>query len=132
MIKKVILSFLLLVIYQYSFCQKASVQCDDKLWDHVYHKERLKVLNKCMEVTGTVFEIRKEKDGDAHILLYLDKGQDRCYDAGKWRASGMNLVKNACPCIFHIRAARYHFRGNGCPTSVATPVRASAPPRPRC
>lgn len=73
MIKNSFLSFLFLIISQYGFSQRTS--CDDKLWNHVYHKERLNVVNKCMEVTGTVFKINKEKDGDAHILLHLDAGQ---------------------------------------------------------
>lgn len=50
--------------------------CDPALWDHVYHKDRLQVVYDCYTVTGTIEKIRKEKDGDDHILLHLDAGQE--------------------------------------------------------
>ncbi len=34
---------------------------------------RLRVLDSCISVTGTVEEIRKEADGDVHILFRLDQ-----------------------------------------------------------
>ena len=52
--------------------------CDMSLWVHVYHgrfpsaEDRLRVINPCMTVTGTVMTARREKDGDWHILLDLD------------------------------------------------------------
>ncbi len=39
---------------------------------YVYHPSRLEVLKACIRVTGTVAAIRKEADGDLHILLALD------------------------------------------------------------
>jgi hypothetical protein len=48
-------------------------QCDQSLWQDVYHPNRLQVLNPCISVTGTVDEIRKEADGDFHILFRLDQ-----------------------------------------------------------
>jgi hypothetical protein len=40
--------------------------------EHVYHPYRLQLHNPCMTVTGTVFAVRTEPDGDYHILLKLD------------------------------------------------------------
>lgn len=47
-------------------------QCDQSLWQDVYHPNRLQVLNACTSVTGVVDEVRQEPDGDFHILFRLD------------------------------------------------------------
>lgn len=39
---------------------------------HVYHPDRLRVLQPCIAVSGTVDFERKEADGDYHIGLKLD------------------------------------------------------------
>jgi hypothetical protein len=39
---------------------------------YVYHPARLVVLAVCIRVTGSVAAIRKEADGDRHLLLALD------------------------------------------------------------
>ncbi len=46
--------------------------CDPLLWDHVYHLQRLQVVEKCISVTGTIHHVKKEADGDDHIQLTLD------------------------------------------------------------
>lgn len=46
--------------------------CDASLWDHVYRKQRLRVVEKCILVTGTIHHIKQEADGDDHIQLKLD------------------------------------------------------------
>ncbi len=46
--------------------------CDDSLWDHVYHPNRLKKVDSCIEVTGTIHHHKREADGDDHIQLALD------------------------------------------------------------
>ncbi len=52
--------------------------CDASVWDHVYHgtfataKDRLKVIDGCVTVTGTVEAALSEADGDRHIRLRLD------------------------------------------------------------
>jgi hypothetical protein len=46
-------------------------------WEHVYHPDRLEVKEQCTAVTGTIDEIRAEADGDYHIRLRLDPGQDQ-------------------------------------------------------
>lgn len=42
---------------------------------HVYHPARLRLLNPCVTVNGTIAVIRDEADGDRHLLLRLDAGQ---------------------------------------------------------
>lgn len=39
---------------------------------YVYHPARLRVLDACLRVSGTVAAVRREADGDLHILLALD------------------------------------------------------------
>jgi len=51
--------------------QKAS-DCDENLWNHVYHPQRLQILERCKTVTGTIDHIKPEPDGDLHIRLRLD------------------------------------------------------------
>jgi hypothetical protein len=53
--------------------QAAATQCDQSLWEYVYNPGRLQVLDPCISVTGIVEEIRKEADGDVHILFRLDQ-----------------------------------------------------------
>jgi hypothetical protein len=50
-----------------------ATQCDQRLWEYVYNPGRLQVLDPCISVTGTVDEIRKEADGDVHVLFRLDQ-----------------------------------------------------------
>ena len=50
--------------------------CNPKLWQYVYNKERLQVINKCMTVTGLIKESNADDDGDQHLLLQLDTGQE--------------------------------------------------------
>lgn len=53
--------------------QTTAIQCDQSLWEHVYNPGRLQILEPCISVTGIVEEIRKEADGDVHILFRLDQ-----------------------------------------------------------
>lgn len=53
--------------------QTSAVECDQSLWQFVYNPGRLKVLDPCVSITGTVDEVRKEADGDIHILFRLDQ-----------------------------------------------------------
>ena len=53
--------------------QTSDAQCDQSLWQFVYNPGRLHVLALCVSVTGTVDEVRREADGDIHILFRLDQ-----------------------------------------------------------
>jgi hypothetical protein len=44
---------------------------------YVYNPSRLAVQARCIRVTGTVEAIRREADGDLHILLALDRAYAR-------------------------------------------------------
>jgi hypothetical protein len=55
--------------------------CDQTLWTHVYHPQRLKIIQSCITVTGTLRDAtrgrqkdgcRHEADGDGHCFLELD------------------------------------------------------------
>lgn len=41
--------------------------CDASLWDHVYEKERLRILEACTSVEGRVLSLHRSFDGDLHI-----------------------------------------------------------------
>jgi hypothetical protein len=43
--------------------------CDPSLWNHVYAKERLRVLEPCTAVDGRVVSLSRSSDGDLHIAL---------------------------------------------------------------
>jgi hypothetical protein len=49
-----------------------TVSCDASLWNHVYHNYRLAIDSSCMDVTGTVYSLIYEADGDIHIRLTVD------------------------------------------------------------
>jgi hypothetical protein len=47
-------------------------QCDESLWNHVYHPERLQIVDRCKTVSGVIESKKPEADGDFHIRLKLD------------------------------------------------------------
>jgi hypothetical protein len=53
-----------------------STNCDSSIWKYVYDPERLDVIEKCVTVTGIVEESSADEDGDQHMLLKLDQGQE--------------------------------------------------------
>lgn len=50
------------------------------MWVHVYHPRRLQVVAQCLAATGTVMHIRSEADGDLHVRVALDGGQEYLLD----------------------------------------------------
>ncbi len=50
----------------------SSSACDATLWNHVYHPQRLNILDACKTVTGVIESVKVEPDGDYHIRLRLD------------------------------------------------------------
>lgn len=78
-----------------------SGQCDDTLWSHVYHSNRLIVQQTCISVTGTIVDatngrepdgVRYEADGDTHGWLKVDSQYQNLLNAGNNSAEGGNLV----------------------------------------
>jgi hypothetical protein len=59
----------------------AATGCDNSLWQHVYHPARLQVVEKCIEVTGTIHHLKKEADGDDHIQVKVDPPFDKLLNA---------------------------------------------------
>lgn len=43
--------------------------CGTRLWAHIYHPDRLRLIQRCKTVRGTVKELAWEPDGDLHIRL---------------------------------------------------------------
>jgi hypothetical protein len=50
----------------------AAQGCNASLLKHVYHPTRLQMIAPCIEVTGTIVDIKPEADGDDHIQLRID------------------------------------------------------------
>ena len=55
---------------------KPAQDCEAALWQHVYKPARLQVLVRCKVVTGIIEEMSAQPDGDEHMLLRLDPGQE--------------------------------------------------------
>jgi hypothetical protein len=77
---KRILAFILVLIAVCALSCGAFAQSDScnstNKWKHVYHPDRFIIEQKCLTVSGTIFSILREADGDVHIRLTLDKGQE--------------------------------------------------------
>ncbi len=69
-----------------------SAGCDASLWNHVYHPSRLQVLDQCKVVTGTIEEVGLDDDGDAHMNLKLDAGQDNLINKRNVKKKNGDLV----------------------------------------
>jgi len=62
------------------------------LWKHVYNPSRLQVVNSCIAATGVIEESNADDDGDQHLLLKLDPGQDRLLKKKNLKKKGGDLV----------------------------------------
>ena len=80
---------------------QSSNDCDPGLWKYVYNPDRLQVLDKCKTVTGTITETNADEDGDQHMLLNLDKGQENLLTERNMKKKDGNLVIEAV-CINNI------------------------------
>jgi hypothetical protein len=60
----------------------------------VYHPERLKMKSRCRVAVGTVEKVKPELyDGDLHIELRLDRGQEGLLSSGNERVGGTLIVE---------------------------------------
>jgi hypothetical protein len=60
----------------------------------VYHPDRLKLKSRCRVATGTVEKVKAEVyDGDIHIQLRLDPGQEKLLSSGNGRLGGTLVVE---------------------------------------
>jgi hypothetical protein len=63
----------------------------------VYHPERLKVKSRCRVAVGTIEKVKPELyDGDIHIELRLEPGEERLLSSGNTRVGG-NLILEIIP-----------------------------------
>jgi len=100
--------FALLIIFLTLFfldssclAQKSGNNCDKKLWNFVWEPKRLQVLDKCKTVSGVIVEKNADPDGDEHMLLKLDNGQEKLLNKKNYTKKDGNLVIEAV-CINHI------------------------------
>ncbi|HET9826193.1 MAG TPA: hypothetical protein VFP87_12725 [Chitinophagaceae bacterium] len=98
---KLTASFIPLLSFFFSIAQKAGSDCDKKLWNFVWEPSRLQVLDKCRTVTGVIVEKNADPDGDEHMLLKLDPGQENLLKKKNYTKKEGNLVIEAI-CINHI------------------------------
>ena len=72
-----------------SYCKHGDIMA------HVYNSWRLKVINSCMLVSGTVDTVRPERDGDYHINIILDNPYQRLLDGRNYSGEHGDLVVEA-------------------------------------
>ncbi len=72
------------------------VTCDKALWDPVYTKDRLKVLNACQVATGIVQGTEIERDGDAEIWFTPDAKHANLMRPGNQYSRGWLVVEIPC------------------------------------
>jgi hypothetical protein len=60
----------------------------------VYHPERLKVKSRCRVAVGTIEKVKPELyDGDIHLELRLDRGQEGLLSPGNARVDGTLIIE---------------------------------------
>lgn len=75
----------------------AAAGCDTSKWTHVYDPDRLQVLDRCKVVTGTITERNADEDGDEHMLLKLDNGQENLLQKKNYsKKDGCLVVEVVC------------------------------------
>ena len=70
----------------------AASGCDAALWNHVYRRTRLRIVEGCIAVTGTIRNIKRESDGDDHIQLAVDPEFSKLLNERNKTAQGNSLV----------------------------------------
>jgi hypothetical protein len=66
--------------------------CNAELWNHVYRKPRLHIVEGCISVTGTIRHIKREGDGDDHIQLAVDPEFSKLLNERNRTAQGDTLI----------------------------------------
>lgn len=63
----------------------------------MYNPARLQVINKCKIVTGVIAESNADEDGDQHMLLKLDNGQDELLTKRNFKKKqGDMVIETVC------------------------------------
>jgi len=79
-------------VTQSAASQSVATGCDASLWNHVYSPKRLEQLSPCLTVTGVIDESNADEDGDQHLLLKLDPGQDKLLNKRNQKKKSGDLV----------------------------------------
>ncbi len=66
--------------------------CKTTLWKQVYNPSRLEIIDSCITVTGIIEASKSEDDGDQHLLLKLDAGQEDLLNKRNLKKKMDNLV----------------------------------------
>ena len=111
------LCFLLIAKFSQS---QSSADCNKKLWDHVWDPSRLDVIASCKTVTGTIIEKNADPDGNEHMLLKLDKGQDSLLHKKNYSKKEGNLVIEAI-CVNKVTRKSAKGYCNGYSNSISLP-----------
>ena len=93
-----------------SIADSSSPACDPEIWKHVYNPGRLKVIKNCITVSGVITESRTEPDGDQHLLLKPDSGQENLLTNKNLKNKKGSLVIEAI-CVNKISEKKV---GNAC------------------
>lgn len=88
------LPFALIMAFSFFSLLADAQTCDSTLWKYVYHSRRLKALKDCVVATGIIKSKSKKPDGDWHIELQLDSGQDSLLN--KKNKSGVLTIEVIC------------------------------------
>src|SRR5258708_24129530 len=97
------------------------VGCDQTIWNHVYDPSRLEVRDKCKVVTGVVEELGENPDGDTHLLLKLDSGQEDLLTKRNIKKKDGNLVAEVV-CANKVTDKKATDACNGFSNKIALPA----------
>src|SRR5262245_28118541 len=90
---KRILPLLLLTLGVFALANGQPCRGAKTLMKHVYNPDRLVEQKGCVTVTGVIVKKLREKDGDWHVRLKLDPGQDTdLINSVNRKRQGGNLV----------------------------------------
>jgi hypothetical protein len=98
----------------------APVNCDTSLWKYVYNRSRLQVLQECKTVTGTITESNADDDGDQHMLLQLDAGQENLLTSRNIKKKDGCLVIEAV-CVNNVKLKKVGTTCEGYVNNITLP-----------
>lgn len=94
--------------------QPPAPACDPTLWNHVHDPSRLKIIDACRTVTGTVMAHHSNVDGDVDMQVALDPAFEALLnDSNRTNLHGWLQVEAVCqaPVIRYAEAACAGFTG---------------------
>jgi hypothetical protein len=130
--KKNLFSVMIIMLFNYVVIDKACSQnsspaikmnaddCKNSLWKHVYDPSRLEIIDSCISVTGIIKESKAEDDGDQHLLLLLDTGQDELLTKKNYKKKSDDLVLELV-CANHIKDKKAKKACKGFKNNVQVP-----------